>query len=44
MIIKLIWPGCEFQNGSWSNEPVDSYWVDDIAVESLEEIKKCIVL
>ena len=24
----MVWPRCEYQNGSWGNEPIDSFWVE----------------
>lgn len=28
MIVHMVWPRCEFQNGSWGNKPIDSFWVE----------------
>lgn len=28
MIIKLYWPDCNFFNGEWVSDVIDSYWVE----------------
>lgn len=38
MIIKLIWPECEFQNGSWGSKPIDSYWVECTIPEAEDKV------
>ena len=38
MIIKLIWPDCEFHNGSRGNKPIDSFWVECTKEEAQDNI------
>jgi len=38
MIVRYIWKECKFQNGSWNNKPIDSYWIEC----SSEEANHCI--
>lgn len=38
MIVHMVWPHCEYQNGSWGNKPIDSFWVECTPSETESQI------
>ena len=38
MIVHMVWPDCDFQNGRWSNTPIDSFWVECTPAEVASQV------
>jgi hypothetical protein len=38
MIVRWIWPSCEYRNGDWGAEPTDAFWVEATRDEAVQAV------
>ena len=44
MIVKLVWPDCDFLNGKWGSQKVDCFWVECSQSEAKEIVLPSLTL